>query len=362
MNLRIAGFVLSLLPCGAVEPLRAQDAFPQVTRQVREWVDKGYYQGCSVWISKDGETVYRESFGDHTPQSEVFIASAGKWLAAAMILAVVDEGKLSLDDEVEKWLPEFRGDPKGKATLRQLFSHTSGYPPYQPQGRPVDNYQTTAESVRHLLPLPLSSPPGEKFEYGGLAMQVAGRMAEVVTGKDCETLFQEKIARPLGMKRTRFTPVDPGHTPMLGGAAVSTADDYRAFLTMIANRGLFNGTRVLSERSIAAMQADQVGNAVVKPEEFVEQARGNKHTGVYGLGMWREEIDGAGAVTLMSSPGWAGTYPWIDRRNGVCGIIICHVDQRSERVKHEKFSGFWSSPMLAVLVREQIALSRKSGK
>ncbi|MEO8613587.1 MAG: serine hydrolase domain-containing protein, partial [Luteolibacter sp.] len=217
----------------------AEDAFPTVTKQVQDWVDHGYYTGCSVWIARGDQVLYQKAFGDHTEDTEVYIASAGKWLSAAAVLAVVDDGKLSLDDPVSKWLPDFKDDAKGKATLRQLFSHTSGFPPYQPDEKPRDGYQTCNESVQHLLPLPPHFAPGEQFEYGGLAMQVAGRMAELATGMDWESIFREKIGKPLGMTKTRFTPVDPGHTPMLAGGAVSTLHDYSRFLTMIAGSGTF---------------------------------------------------------------------------------------------------------------------------
>ncbi|MFP3434884.1 serine hydrolase domain-containing protein, partial [Paraburkholderia sp. SIMBA_061] len=91
------------------------------------------------------------------------------------------------------WLPEFT-DSKGQATLGQLLSHTSGYPDYQPKGKHPDDHQTLQEAVRHIVGLPAQRRPGTEFHYGGLAMQVAGRMAEVASGKDFETLFQEEIA------------------------------------------------------------------------------------------------------------------------------------------------------------------------
>ena len=352
------GIVLAwLLMLPPVQP--ATDAFPQVTQRVQSWVDRGLYPGCGVWIAQGDRVLYDRYFGEFTPDTPVYIASAGKWLGAAAILAVVDEGKLSLDDTAEKWLPEFRGDPKGKATLRQLFSHTSGYPPYQPEGKPTDGYQTTAESVEHLLPLSPNAKPGEKFEYGGLAMQAAGRMAEAATGKDWETIFREKIAKPLGMTGTKFAPIDPAHTPMIAGGAVSTMHDYSRFLTMIADGGVFEGRRVLSEKSVKEMQADQVGAAAVKREEFVERRRGKTHRGIYGLGMWREEVDGDGNAVLMSSPSWAGMYPWIDKKHDIRGLIIAHVD--TGVAGKAKFSGFWTSPVLMNLVRAQLEWKRPEG-
>jgi CubicO group peptidase (beta-lactamase class C family) len=296
--------------------------------------------------------VYEKCFGTYTPATVVLIASAGKWLAAATIMTLVDEGKLSLDDHPSRWLPEFKNDPKDKATLRQMLSHTSGYPAYQPKDKPVDKYQTLAESVEHLLPLPPDYQPGERFDYGGLAMQVAGRMAEVASGKDWETLFQERIGRPLQMANTHFTPVDQGggHSPMLGGGARSTLHDYANFLSMIFNDGMFNGQRVLSGEAIHEMQADQVRGAMVKTNEFVERVRGAKHNGIYGLGEWREELDATGNAVLISSPSWAGAYPWIDKATGVYGVVIAHVG--GPGVARDKFSGFYSSPEIAALVRQ----------
>jgi CubicO group peptidase (beta-lactamase class C family) len=335
--------------------------FSSVTKLVQGWVDQGYYPGAAMLVARDNQVIYEKSFGGYTSETPVFIASAGKWLAAATIMSVVDEGKLSLDDHPSRWLPEFKNDPKDRATLRQMLAHTSGYPPYQPADKAVDRYQTLTESVAHLLPLPLEYPPGERFNYGGLAMQMAGRMTEVAAGKDWDTLFQERIAGPCGMTDTHFTPVDAGegHSPMLGGGARSTLRDYANFLSMIFNGGVFAGKRVLSETVIREMQADQVRGARVKPGEFVERVRGATHNGIYGLGEWREELDASGNATLISSPSWAGAYPWIDKTCGVYGFFIAHVNLAV--AKREHFSGFYSSPVLAPMVREALSVSQNYG-
>ncbi|HEY8962712.1 MAG TPA: serine hydrolase domain-containing protein [Luteolibacter sp.] len=342
----------------SVAPSRAEDdPFPRVTAKVEDWMARGYYKGAGLWIAKGDRVLYEKCFGECTPETEFFIASAGKWLASATLMSVVDDGRLSLDDPAAKWLPEFREDPKGAATVRQMLSHTSGYPGYQPEDKPRDDYQTLAESVAHLMPLPPVTKPGERFDYGGLAMQAAGRMAEIATGRDWEKLFQERIAKPLGMERTRFTPVDSGggHSPMLGGGAVSTLRDYSKFLTMIAERGSFEGKRVLSEGAVSEMEADQLRGAFVKQGEFIERIRGAKHPAIYGLGLWREELDTEGKATLVSSPSWAGAYPWVDRRAGVRGVFITHVDVDSASVRNDRFSGFYSSPVIAMMVREGVA-------
>jgi CubicO group peptidase (beta-lactamase class C family) len=329
-----------------------------VYEKIQGWVDKKYYPVASLLIAKDNQIICERYFGNYKPQTVVYIASAGKWMAAATIAAVVDDGKLSWDDTVAKWLPEFTDD-KGKATLSQLLSHTSGYPDYQPKGNRRDDYQTLIESVAHIQPLPPAFKPGEQFQYGGLAMQVAGRMAELASGRDWESLFQEKIAKPLGMTDTHFTPVDsgPGHAPMLGGGARCTLHDYGNFLSMISNNGLYNGRRILSEKSISQMQVDQVGNAKVYPGEFVEKVRGNKHTGIYGLGEWREILDDKGDAVLISSPSWTGAYPWIDKTCGVYGFFLTHVDESV--ANPAGFSAFYSSPVLATMVCQAVQKSER---
>lgn len=324
--------------------------FSPVEKKIQNWIDSGYYKGTSILIEKDNRLIYRKYFGTYQPQTIAYIASAGKWLAAATIASVVDEGKLSWNDQVKKWLPEFK-DEKGKATLRQLLSHTSGFPDYQPKGVRPDNYQTLQESVAHIVDLPADAKRGSEFHYGGLAMQVAGRMAELATGKDWETIFQEKIARPLKMQNTHFTPVDstPGHNPMLGGGARCTLQDYANFLLMISNDGVFNGKKILSTNAIKEMQANQVGLAKVKPGEYVERARATRRKDIYGLGEWREEVNTKGEPNLISSPSWAGAYPWIDKTNHVYGFFLARIDNPKNG-----FNAFYASPELPILVREVI--------
>ncbi|SFQ40302.1 Beta-lactamase [Pseudarcicella hirudinis] len=83
-------------------------------------------------------------------------------------------------------------------------------------------------SVANIIPLPADTLAGTKFKSGELAMQVADCMAELVSGKNREELFQEKIAKPPGMIQTHFTPVDSagGHAPIPGGGERSTLNDY----------------------------------------------------------------------------------------------------------------------------------------
>lgn len=326
--------------------------FSCIQQKIQGWVDSGYYSGASIVIAAGKDSLlYRRYFGNYHPETVAYIASAGKWLAAAAIAAVVDEGRLTWDDPVQRWLPQLAGT-KGKATLRQLLSHTAGYPDYQPSGNPPDHYQTLAESVAHIQPLPADTLPGTLFHYGGLAMQVAGRMAELATGKDWPTLFKEKITGPLQMLHTFFTPVDttPGHNPMIGGGARTTLEDYRHFLSMIAQNGWFKGRRVLSPAAVEALQANQVATAIVLPGEYVENARASLRKDIYGLGEWREEVNAQGTAVLISSPGWAGAYPWIDKATGTYGFFMARVNV--EKAQQNGFSSFYASPVLPLMVRD----------
>lgn len=99
---------------------------------ISTWMDKGYYPGGAICVIKNDSVLFEKTYGSFTGDTKVYVASAGKWVAAAVIGAVVDRTDLSWDDPVEKWLPQFRGDAKGDILLRQLLSHTSGVRPYLP--------------------------------------------------------------------------------------------------------------------------------------------------------------------------------------------------------------------------------------
>lgn len=123
-------FITILVCC---KPLKSFD-FSDIDGEIQSWVDNGYYDGAAVEIVHKDSSVFKSYYGGFTDTTALHVASAGKWVAAATIAALVDKGVISWDDKVKKYLPEFT-DVKGDATLRQLFSHTAGYPDYQPVGK-----------------------------------------------------------------------------------------------------------------------------------------------------------------------------------------------------------------------------------
>ena len=349
---------LSFTSCRPADNRQADYDFTPLDSIITSWMNKGYYPGASICVVRDDNVIFQKNYKNFTPDTKVYVASAGKWVAAAVIGAVVDCTELDWNDSVKKWIPEFKNDIKGMITLRQLLSHTSGVRPYLPKPR-VDNYNHLDSAIMEILPLDTVFTPGTRFEYGGLAMQIAGRMAEKAMNKEFEELFQELIARPLGMKNSHFTPVntDGGHAPMLGGGLCTTLHDYMRFLDMIYHNGVFEEKQLLKPETIHEMQADQVGNAEVHPGEYVERALKKHHTGIYGLGEWRELIDEAtGEAYQISSPGWAGAYPWINKQDRVYGFFIAHVQGSSQ--KEDGFSSFFGSPVISQTVSNIISLKR----
>ncbi len=327
--------------------------FSPLHQLIESWVTKHYYPGASACIVRNDSVIFENYYGNYRPETEVYIASAGKWVAAATIAVVVDETELNWDDEVEKWLPEFKGDPKGKIKLKQLLSHTSGIRDYLPLPE-IDTFSVLQKSVERILKLDTVFTTGSRFQYGGLAMQVAGRMAEVASGLNFETLFQQKIALPLEMKNSHFTPInlDGGHAPMLGGGLRTVLQDYLHFLKMIYHDGNYNGQQMISAASISQMQVDQVGNAKVFPGEYTEKAFGAFHTGIYGLGEWREKVDPNNVAYQISSPGWAGAYPWINKKDSVYGFFLTHV--KGDAARKDGFSPFYDAPIISNITSEII--------
>ncbi len=237
------------------------------------------------------------------------------------MMTLVDDGKISLDDRVSKYIPEFDAE-KSDITIRQLFAHTSGLPS---ETRCRNDKRTSLERcVQEIARLRPAAAPGEEFFYAGVSMHVAGRIAEIVSGKSWNDLFVERIATPLGMGRTDFFAYGPTSNPRPAGDARSSAEDYALFLQMILQRGSFNGKQVLSATSVVEMHKDQTGGARIAYTIY-EKHRSldtNLLLARYGIGVWREKFDlGTRQVQELSSPGALGFTPWIDVERRLAGVF-----------------------------------------
>lgn len=278
---------------------------------------------CYALIHVNGKTVYSKSFGGYTGSTRKLIASCSKWLSGAALMTLVDEGKLSLDDTVGKFLPIFTTYKKGSITIRQLFSHTSGFPGDSPQGYEGNYTLTLAQCADSIAKnVALINTPGTKFYYGGVSMQVAGRICEVVSGKSWSDFFAAKITGPCGMASTDFSPLNPN--AQIAGGAFSTADDYLKFLDMIMNNGVTaSGTRVLSTAAIAAMEQSEIGSATVAYSPYPMVWLNT--SGFYGIGNWRDLTAAGDVLVEDSSPGKFGSHPWVNRGKKLTGIIFTYL-------------------------------------
>ena len=301
----------------SAEPL----SFPEIDAAMNTRISRDRLDGAGLLVVANGTEYRNTTYGKYRNDTVIPIASASKWLTAATMMTLVDEGKVSLDDRVSTYLPEFTGTT-GTATIRQLLSHTSGI---AQAGCIWEQRQTLETCVRSIATQKPASTPGTNFSYGNTSFTVAGRVIEVVTGQSFETAFESRIAKPLGMSQTRFDgsyyPTESNPVP--AASAESTLDDYGKFVEMIFNKGKLNGVRVLSDNSVLEMETDSVKGLNTRSDSAV----GTTGIPTYGLGTWRDvtTTDDVGVIT--SGNGAYGFYPWVDRSRNGYGIILV-FDQR----------------------------------
>ncbi len=212
--------------------------------------------GACLRVEQRGAVVHERAYGTFQLGSVVPIASASKWLSAAVLMALVDDGRVRLDDRVSTYVASFQRPDKFNITLRQCFSHASGLPVND--AAIADNSLTLAQAVDLIAALPMVATPGTEFSYGGVSMHVAGRVCEVVGGRSWAALFVDKLVTPLGLTATDYFAFGFTQNPRIAGGARSTVIDYARFVDMLRAHGTFQGRRVLSARAIAEMFRDQV--------------------------------------------------------------------------------------------------------
>jgi len=315
---RIGAFVVAamLALVVAAPSLAATDPFGPLDRSMRTRVKADDLAGGVLLVVRGDAVIHEADFGALDADSVIPIASASKWLTSATLMTLVDEGKVSLDESIATYLPEFKGAKKA-ITVRQLLSHTHGLPYADCIGDPsTTTANCTAAIAGGLDPV---TKPGKVFSYGGVGYEVAGRIIEVVTGQSFEDAFEARLARPLGMTHTRFDEFQGQRFrhPQPAGSAVSTVDEYAAFLAMAAAGGTTATGRVLTESSVAEIERDQVRGIDTHRDAAVQITE----IPTYGLGVWRDVTSKTDDIEVVSGSGAYGFYPWIDRRHGNYGII-----------------------------------------
>jgi|SRR5450432_374716 CubicO group peptidase (beta-lactamase class C family) len=279
-------------------------------------------------IYKDGKIIYnKQTNKEFAAKTQVPILDCSKWLTVCLVMTFVDEGKISLDDPVTKYIPLYTSYSKRYITIRNCLSHTHGIHAEQPGLKASlqnKKFASLEDEANGFAKREIERNPGEMFFYSDIGLNIVGRILEIVSKKTFDRLISDRLLRPLKMRQTTFyIDFDKAFNP--SGGALSTANDYMNFLNMILNKGMFEGKRILSEKSITEMQKVQTGNAIVKYQPAIALGYG------YGLGDWIRDKDATGAGTVITCPGIFGTYPLVDYCRGYALLLFAktlQVDQK----------------------------------
>lgn len=339
-------------------PLRAPGDLPTtqpvgpLAAKLQPFVDHHTLAGAVVLVAAKDRVLDVEAVGyadiaagKRMKTDDLFwIASQSKGMTAAALMMLVDEGKVNVDDPVEKYLPEFKSltqvqeKVNGKTVLRpvshpitvkNVLTHTSGLPFSSAKEKPTLDALPLAEAVKSYTEAPLVFQPDTKYQYANAGINTAGRIVEVVSGMPYEKFMQERLFRPLGMKDTTFWPTeeqvarlaksykpnkekngleettitqlrypltDHAHRyPMPAGGLFSTAADVAAFCQMLLNGGEAHGQRILSPGAVQQMTSTQDDDL---------QSNGKGENG-YGFGISASRKIHPGAPV---QPGSGGTF------------------------------------------------------
>jgi CubicO group peptidase (beta-lactamase class C family) len=364
MTLRLLAILVLVLP--------AQDAAPfdpsklaRLRPAMQDFVDRKQAAGLVAALGGAEGIAVLEAVGAADLEAGVpmakdtvfQIASMTKPITLIAVMLLADEGKLSVDDAVEKHLPEFKGQKLVKSksadetvlvraprpiTLKDLATHTSGLPGGPPAGL-ADLYskrhRTLAEAAIAYSQMPLEFAPGAKWAYCNAGIDTLGRVVEAVSGKSFEAFLQERLFDPLGMKDTFFYPTEAtlpriaklyrkagdglapeknflgtpvgGKFPLPAGGLYSTAPDIARLC-----RALLAGGGPLSAASLARMTAVQTGDLKCGFTDGI------------GMGLGFQVVKEPKGVTETLSPGTYGhggafgTQYWIDPVRRTFAILM----------------------------------------
>lgn len=348
----------------------APDRFPALMLMVARNGRIGYWKAAGV-----RDLVRR----DPLERNDVFrVYSITKPITATAIMMLWEEGKLHLDDPVEKYLPPFRrlrvyaGPgatrlPGRLLTIRHLLTFSSGMT-YGTIGAASGadsliarenlfaNASGLDDLMERLADLPLIGDPGDSLSYG-FQTDVLGKIVEVVSGMTLDRFFQDRIFGPLQMKETGFQlrasqvgrypalyGIEAGKTPQMfdpgeagstwalpmgqrketrflsgGGGLVSTPADYIRFLQMLANRGQLEGVRLLKPATVDTMSAAHRRDQSLR----VASVQGPGWATGFQV-MVAPDIEAAGGGGhdgLYWMSGAANLFVWVDQATGVAGMV-----------------------------------------
>jgi CubicO group peptidase (beta-lactamase class C family) len=362
------GLVLTALSTPTVAAGDDPPASAEVTAAMKPYLDRFKLAGVvAIVADKTGKVHYKNLLGyadveAQKPISEdhvFWIASMTKMFAGASIMMLVDEGKVSLDDPVTKFIPQLNKwmvveekDPSHvllkplirPVTIRHLLSHTSGLAGASElqQVMGADSIPLKARALSSVTG-PLQAQPGEKYAYGTQSMNIAARVVEIVRGMPYEQFLQKRFFDPLGMKDTTFWPSEAqiarlagaygpnkaknGYArsdigflskplsdrtrryPEAGGGLFSTTHDIFRYGLMLANDGELDGKRYLSHAAMDELRKEQTGKTKVNYSLGYHLRNGMfGHDGAYGTDLSVHPKTGMVAIFMVqctSGDQWA---------------------------------------------------------
>lgn len=317
----------------------------QISRAVTAAIASGQTPGAVVLVGRGHEVLLHEAYGHRMFEPEqrpmlldtIFdLASVTKPVATATsIMQLVEQRKLSLDQPVATWLPDF----DHRVTLRHLLTHSSGLPPYRNYlsewGDSVPPAQRRRRIIADIARLPLQYPPGEGFAYSCLNAVVLGSLVRVASGERLDRYFREHVAKPLGLKDTGFhvravrcaaterlpegTLCGVVHDEIaryLGGVGgnaglFGTAADLSRFMRMVLAGGELEGARLMRRKTVELMTTPQLTLGKLQR----------------GLGWdinstYSPSVRGHFPVGSFGHTGYTGTSVWADLASRVYLILL----------------------------------------
>ncbi|HEY0679472.1 MAG TPA: serine hydrolase domain-containing protein [Chitinophagaceae bacterium] len=267
-------------------------------------------------IQKDGKIIYKRDNPEFTVKTQQPIGAASQWLTAALVLTFVQEGKLSLDDRISKYLPFLVKYSKGYITVRHCLTHQTGIEA-DVKLLQKSRFKTLEDEAMGIASRKeIETNPGTEFKYSSIGYSLIGRVLEVISKKPFDRLIQERVLRPIGMRGSTFTNEDFNAAINPSGGARATANDLTNFMTMLLNKGKFNNKQILTEESVGILLSLQTPAGQMK-----NAPKGTESFG-YSYGSWMIEADSKDKPTSIAAPSFSGTWPIVDLCRGYSMVVL----------------------------------------
>jgi CubicO group peptidase (beta-lactamase class C family) len=294
-----------------LQPAHSQD-WDELNEEV-EGRQKQMGKDLVMMLWKD-TLVYKKELGGFNSKTQAPLGNSSAWLTAALVMTLVDEGKISLDDKVGRYLPEFERYGKSYITLRLCLSHMTGIEDKNKGVFQKKKFGSLEDQVNSFAAREIRANAGEDFWFGNIGINIAGRVLEIVSKKRFDVLAKQKLFNPLAMRRTSFTTLDASAVDPSDGA-VSTPDDYLQFLIMMVSKGKYKGKQVISEESMEELIRIQPKEGQIKFAP--EPANGFS----YALGSWVVETKD-GKASVLACPNFSGIWPMVDFCRGYAYLFF----------------------------------------